>query len=337
MAESLKIIIPMAGFGTRMRPHTWSKPKPLVSVAGQAILGHVLDSFQSAPNVDRAEIVFVVGYLGEQVEEYMVSQHPELKAHFVEQQELLGQSHALAQAREYLKGPTLIVFVDTLIDADYSFLASEDADAVIWVKAVDDPRRFGVVDVGEDGFVKGLIEKPDSIENNLAVVGVYYFKKGEDLLATIDEQIANKVQTKNEFFLADAIDMMLKKGMRLRPKNVDLWLDAGLPETVLESNRHLLAKGSANSESANLGTGNTISDSVFIHPDAQIENSIIGPGVTISAGCVIKNSEISDSILEKNAKVENSKLRASIIGERCQVIDFNGQVNIGDDSQLSGF
>ena len=164
MPENLNIIIPMAGFGTRMRPHTWSKPKPLVSAAGQAILGHVLDGLQSAPNAEQAEIVFILGYLGEQVEKYMASQYPELKTHFVEQKELLGQSHALVQAREYLKGPTLIVFVDTLIDADYSFLADEDADAVIWVKAVDDPRRFGVVDVGADGFVQGLIEKPDSMD-----------------------------------------------------------------------------------------------------------------------------------------------------------------------------
>ncbi len=326
----------MAGFGTRMRPHTWSKPKPLVSVAGKAILGHVLDSFQSAPHAEQAEIVFIVGYLGEQVEAYMASQHPDIKAHFVEQRELLGQSHALAQARKYLEGPTLIVFVDTLIDADYSFLAKEDADAVIWVKAVDDPRRFGVVDVGDDGLVRGLIEKPDSMENNLAIVGIYYFKKGEDLLASIDEQIANHVQSKNEFFLADAIDMMLKKGLRLRAKNVEQWLDAGLPETVLESNRLLLAQGSANSGTVQLGVGNTISEAVFIHPDAQIEDSIIGAGVTISAGCVIKNSEISDSILEKDAKVENSKLKASIIGERCQVIDFEGQLYIGDDSRISG-
>ena len=336
MGEALKIIIPMAGFGTRMRPHTWSKPKPLVSVAGQAILGHVIDSFQSAPNAEEAEFVFILGYLGEQVKKYMAGQHPDLKAHYVEQEELLGQSHALAQAREYLKGPTLIVFVDTLIDADYSFLANEEADAVIWVKSVEDPRRFGVVDVGEDGFVKGLIEKPDSMENNLAVVGVYYFKKGEDLLAAIDEQIANHVQTKNEFFLADAIDMLLKKGMRLRPVNVDLWLDAGLPETVLESNRVLLTNGLDNGDAANLGEGNSIKGSVFIHPDAQIENSLIGPAVTISAGCVIKNSEISDSILEKDVRVENTKLKASIIGERCQVIDFVGQLNIGDDSKISG-
>jgi glucose-1-phosphate thymidylyltransferase len=335
MTENLKIVVPMAGFGKRMRPHTWSRPKPLVSAAGKPILEHVLDGLKTAPNADQAEMIFIVGYLGEKVENYMATEHPEIKAHFVEQKEMLGQSHAIAEAREYLHGPTLIVFVDTVIDADFSFLKDEDADAVIWVKEVEDPRRFGVVEVGENGLVKGLIEKPDSKDNNLAIVGIYYFKDGKQLLDAIDEQIENKVQTKNEYFLADAIDLMLKKDMKLRPKNVGLWLDAGLPETVLESNRTLLKKGQDNSETITEREGVIILPPVNIHPKAQISNSRIGPNVSVAADCQISNSQIEESVLERGAQVIDSRIQDSILGERSRVQGFSGSLNVGDDSQIS--
>jgi len=336
MSDSLNIIIPMAGFGTRLRPHTWSKPKPLVSVAGKPVLAHVLDSLKSAPNFEQSEITFILGYLGDQVKHYMAENYPQQKTHYVEQKELLGQSHAIAQAREHMHGPTLIIFVDTIIDADYSFLAEDEADSVIWVKEVEDPRRFGVVELGNDGWAKSLIEKPGTKENNLAIVGIYYFKRGEDLMQAIDEQISGKVQTKNEYFLADAISLMLQKGMTLRPKTVDLWLDAGLPETVLESNRSLLGSGHGNSTAGDAGVGNEIVEPVFIHPSAKVSDSKIGPHASIGADCRINKSQISDSVLEAGAKVSNSQLSASIIGERAKVENISGSLNIGDDSSASG-
>ncbi len=334
MTEKLNIVIPMAGFGTRLRPHTWSKPKPLVSAAGKAVLGHVLDSLQSAPNAEHAEITFILGYLGAQVEGFMAREYPQTKTHYVYQQELLGQSHAIAQAREFITGPTLILFVDTLVDADYAFLADEEADAVIWVKEVDDPRRFGVVELGADGWVNGLIEKPDSLDNNLAIVGIYYFKRGEDLMQAIDEQIAGKLQTKNEYFLADAIGLMIKQGLKLRAKEVDLWLDAGLPESVLESNRTLLGRGYDNPEQH--PAGNVIHSPVFIHPDAKVTDSEIGPHVTIAAGAVIASSTLMDAVIESGAEIHNSKLSDSIVGERAKVSEYSGSLNIGDDSEVSG-
>ncbi|MCH8068008.1 MAG: nucleotidyltransferase family protein [Candidatus Marinimicrobia bacterium] len=148
--DNLKIIIPMAGFGTRLRPHTWSKPKPLVSVAGKAVLGHVLDIFATVSDAEDTELVFIIGYLGEQIKNYMQVRHPEIKTHYIVQEEKRGQSHAIALAREFLQGPTLVAFVDTIIDTDLSILADEYAEAVIWVKEVEDPRRFGVVDADED-------------------------------------------------------------------------------------------------------------------------------------------------------------------------------------------
>ncbi len=336
MTEPLKIIIPMAGFGTRLRPHTWSRPKPLLSAAGDTILGHVLKLLQTAPGAERAEFVFIVGWLGQQVHDYMQAEHPKIHAHFVQQSELKGQSHAIAQAREYIKGPTLIIFVDTVVETDFSGLDKEEADAVAWVKAVEDPRRFGVADVDAGGRVRGLIEKPSDMKNNLAVVGIYYFKRGEDLLAAIDEQMQKGVLTKNEFFLADAIDMMLKKGLKMRVQVVEEWLDAGLPETVLETNRKLLEKGRDNSSEASKRPGVTIKPPVHIHPEAVVENSTLGPYVSIGRGSVVRNSTIEDAVIEREALIENCVLKASLIGERSHVSGVKGKVNVGDDSRVDG-
>ncbi|MEX1071210.1 MAG: sugar phosphate nucleotidyltransferase [Anaerolineales bacterium] len=336
MAEALKIIIPMAGFGTRLRPHTWSRPKPLLSAAGDTILGHVLKLLQTAPGAENAEFVFIVGYLGDQVQAYMQAEHPKLKAHFVEQKELLGQSHALAQAREYIHGPTLIIFVDTVVETDFSELDKEEADAVAWVKPVEDPRRFGVAEVDKDGLVRGLIEKPSDMKNNLAVVGIYYFKRGEDLMAAIDEQMQKGVRLKNEFFLADAIDIMLKKGTKMRTAIVDEWLDAGLPETVLETNRKLLEKGRDNSAEQGARKGVTIKPPVYVHPEATIENSTLGPYVSIGRGSVVRNSQIENTVIERDVQIENCTLAGSLIGERSQVRGVKGTVNVGDDSRVDG-
>lgn len=337
MAEPLKIIIPMAGFGTRLRPHTWSRPKPLLSAAGDTVLGHVLKLLQTAPGAEKAEFVFIVGYLGDQVQAYMKAEYPQVKAHFVQQTEMLGQSHAIAQAREFVTGPTLVIFVDTVVETDFSGLDKEEADAVAWVKPVEDPRRFGVAEVdAKTGFVRGLIEKPSDIKNNLAVVGIYYFKRGQDLMAAIDEQMEKGTRTKNEYFLADAIDIMLKKGAKMRTVIVDEWLDAGLPETVLETNRKLLGKGRDNSVEAGKRKGVTIKPPVHIHADATIENSTLGPFVSIGKGSVVRNSQIEDTVIERDVQIDDCRLSGSLIGERSRVSGVKGKINVGDDSQVTG-
>lgn len=334
--EPLKIIIAMAGFGTRMRPHTWSRPKPLISAAGDTVLGHMLQMTRNMPGSENAELIFIVGYLGDQVQKYVKAEYPQVKAHYVEQRELLGQSHALAQAREYLHGPTIVILGDTIIETDFSRLAKEEADALAWVKPVEDPRRFGVAAVDAQGWVTGLIEKPSDMKNNLAVVGIYYFRRGEDLLAAIDEQMEKGVVTKKEFYLADAIDIMLKKGLKMRTVVVDEWLDAGLPETVLETNRSLLDKGRDNSGEAGKRGGVIIKPPVHIHPSATVENSTLGPYVSVGRNCVVRNSTIEDAILEAEVTVEDSELRGSLLGERSLVRGVKGTVNVGDDSQVSG-
>jgi glucose-1-phosphate thymidylyltransferase len=333
--SGLKVVIPMAGLGRRLRPHTWSKPKQLVSVAGKTVLDYVLDSLSTLPADWDIELISIVGYLGDQIEEHLCAFYPNLKSHFIVQEDPLGQSHAIKLAEEHLDGPMLIVFADTLIQSDLSFLADEAAEAVAWVKPVPDPRRFGVAEIGENGWVKRLIEKPQDMTNNLAVVGFYYFKDGRALVSAIDEQIRRNLQLKGEFYLADAINIMLEKGLNMCTQRVDVWLDAGTPEALLETNRYLLEHGKDNSAEACLRPNVVIFPPVFIHPTAQLIGSIVGPNVSLGAGCVVENSIIRDSILEDEARATRVILEKSLVGRRAHLSRRAGIINAGDNTEVT--
>ena len=328
----MKIVIPMAGYGTRLRPHTWSKPKPLVTVAGKPVLGHVLDTFSSLPRID--EVVFVVGYLGDMVQAYVSQAYPHLTARYVEQHEMLGQSHAIWLAREGLHGPMLMVFVDTLIEVDLSTMSSEKAEAVAWVKETDDPRRFGVAEVGPDGWVRRLVEKPQDRSNNLAVVGFYYFQEADRLLAAIEEQMARKEHLGNEYYLADAINIMLAGKMKMRAQQVEVWQDCGKPETMLETNRYLLDHGRDNSAEASARQGVVIVPPVYVDPSAEVIHSVIGPHVSIGAGCSIRHSLIQDSIIDADSQIVDSTLSQSLIGRDARVLGRSRALNVGDSSEV---
>ena len=334
MTETLKIFIPMAGWGTRMRPHTWSKPKPLVSVAGKTSLEHLLDMFKSVPNPENVEYVFILGpFLGElQVPAFIKENYPHMKAHFVVQHEMKGQSHALWLAREHMHGPMIVCFSDTLMETDFSFLAQETADGVAWVMPVPDPRRFGVADVGADGWVTRFIEKPQSMDNNLVVVGCYYFQKSENLLAAIEDQMQRGLTFKGEYFLTDTITLMIGSGAKVRTERISSWLDTGTIDATLETNRILLERGAGND--SEIGTRPTVQivPPVFIHPSAEVSEAVIGPHVSIGANCVVRQAVVSDSIVEADTRLERTALTHSLIGRNCVV---EGQINPTEAAQLN--
>ena len=327
----MRLVLPMAGLGTRLRPHTWSKPKPLVPVAGKTVLGHFLDPVVALPDLD--ELILIVGYLGDQIREYMREHYPDLSVRYAVQEELSGQSHAIWLAREDLEGPTLIGFVDTLIETDFNIPSDE---AAIWVREVEDPRRFGVAEINAEALVQNLVEKPEHPESNLAVVGFYYFERFERLIAAIEEQLESGAKLKGEYFLADAINVMLEDGLNMRAMQVDAWNDCGTQEALLETNRYLLDHGRDNTEAALAGNGVVIEPPVFLDPSAQVSRTVIGPHVSIAADCVIENTSIRDSVVDAGTHLRDSKIRDSLIGRECHIADLNGSVNIGDASQARG-
>ena len=323
----MKIIIPLAGFGTRLRPHTYTRPKPLINVAGKAILGHILDKLV---DLDIDEIIFIVGWLGDQIEEYVDANYS-FAARYIEQRELKGQAHAINLARDYVEGPTLIIFVDTLFEADLTELERTAADGILYVKEVEDPRRFGVA-VVEKGHITRLIEKPDGFEHRLAVIGLYYVKDAAFLMECIAELLEKGIQTKGEYYLADAFQLMINRGARMEARTLDVWEDCGKPETVLHTNRYLLDNGRGHvAETEN----SIVIPPVYIADDAEVRNSIIGPYVTIAGGSKVANSIISDSIIDQSAVIQDAMLTGSLIGRHARVRGTFNSLNVGDSSQVS--
>ncbi len=323
----MRAIIPVAGIGTRLRPHTHTIPKALVQVAGKPILGHIID--QLVP-LGITDIVLVTGYMGERVKEYVAEAYPDLAACYVDQEERKGLGHAIFLTRECVDdGPSLIILGDTIVTADFQALVKRRATA-IGVKAVDDPRLFGVVEV-EGGVVKSLVEKPDLPPSNLAIVGLYLIQNTGVLMECLAEIVDRDIRTKGEYQLTDALKIMLERGERMEPFEVEGWHDCGRPETLLETNRFLLERaGNGAPEIA----GSVIIPPVSIDPSAVIENSILGPFVSIAAGSRVENSIVRDSIINSAAHVEMTLLANSLIGEGAVVRGHYQKLNVGDSSEI---
>jgi len=334
MKETLKIAIPMAGLGSRLRPHTWSKPKPLLQVAGKTVLAHLLDSFKTLPDPENVELIFIIGYLGDQVRTYMKEFFPHIKAHYVVQEKMLGQSQALWLAREYLHGPMIMVFSDTLAETDFSILGTTDLDGIAWVKRVADPRRFGVAEINPEGFVTRFIEKPTAMENNRVVIGLYYYSEAEKIMSAIQSQLEGGKTFKGEYFLTEATNIYLESGARMKTQEVDIWLDAGTPEAMLETNQYLLEHGRANQPGFPAEAKVIIHSPVSIHPEAIIKGSEIGPYASIGRGCRIENSRLSDVIIDDQSIILNSTLDNSLVGRNTLVDGVVGRLDIGDTSRV---
>lgn len=234
----MKVLVLTAGLGTRLRPHTFSRPKPLVSVAGKPMLAHILDTLLTLP-ID--ELIFITGYLGNQIEQFVKANY-NVPSRFIEQTQLLGQAHAIYLAREVLSGPTMVVFGDGIFAAELDKLSKAPQEGVIYVQEVEDPRRFGVA-VVEQGRIIRLVEKPTTPVSNLAVIGVYYVPEARRLIDAITEVMERNIQLKGEYYLADALQVMIDHGETFRTEPVSVWADCGTVAALLQTNRYLLDNG----------------------------------------------------------------------------------------------
>jgi glucose-1-phosphate thymidylyltransferase len=323
----LKAVILLAGLGTRLRPHTYSRPKPLVNVAGKPVLGHILDGMA---DLEFEEIIFIVGYLGDQIEKYVNEKYPHLKSRFVIQEEMRGQAHAIDLAKPYIDQDVLIIFGDTIWETDWTRLQRVNSDGLIYCHEVPDPRRFGVVTL-QDGFVTRFVEKPSTPISNLAVVGVYYFKAWQKLMQSIDDIITLNIQTKGEFYLADAMQRMIEQGAKLEAEPISVWEDCGTREAILFTNRYLLGK-----DGKNIGDSEAshIIPPVHIAKGVVVRRSIVGPNVSISEGAVIEDSILRDCIISEDAQVSSAMLEWSLIGSNARVRGAFEKLNVGDSSEI---
>jgi glucose-1-phosphate thymidylyltransferase len=330
----MKVIIPLAGFGTRMRPHTWSRPKPLLHLAGHTVIGHLLDRL--AP-VTTEEVVFVVGYKGDEIEAWIRNHYPHLDSHFVIQEEALGQAHAIWLCRGFLaEEEALVAFGDGIVDADYPAISDTTADGVCLVQEMEDPRKFGVVVTDEADRITAFIEKPKTAEHKLVIAGIYWFRHGRILRDALDTVIREERMTKGEYYLADAYQVLLEQGVPLAAKPCHNWLDAGNPENVLTANARLLSVGF---HSDDLIERSYLEDftalpPAYLHESAQVDGSVIGPYVSIAANVTIKNAIVRNAIIDEGAIIENCILDGALVGQRARVRGQGLQMFIGDDSSF---
>jgi glucose-1-phosphate thymidylyltransferase len=321
----MRAIIPVAGFGSRLRPHTYTLPKVLLNVAGKPILGHILDQIIRD---GFTEATLIVGYLGDQVCEYVRSNY-DIRVDFVEQEERKGLAHAIHIARHTISSdPILIILGDTIFDVDLKPVIAGKTTS-IGVKLVKDPRRFGIAEMS-DGVVTRLIEKPEHPTSNHAIVGLYWIPSPARLLDAIDTIMRNDIRTKGEFQLTDALETMRQGGERITTFSVDGWYDCGKPETLLATNRHLLDGAGAEYRIP----GVVIVPPVFIAPTATIADSVIGPYATIADGVQVSDSIIRNSIIGGEAKVHRALLENSIVGSNAFVAGSFKRINIGDSSEI---
>ncbi|MEO8193974.1 MAG: sugar phosphate nucleotidyltransferase [Gemmatimonadales bacterium] len=324
----MKVIIPLAGKGTRLRPHTHVTPKPMMRVAGKPVMSYVLDKLRDLGGIE--EIIYITGHLKEKVEEF-ARQSLDIPSVFIEQKVQDGTAGAIALARDRIDQPVLIIFVDTIFDADLSVVNSTDADGIIWTKEVEDYQRFGVVVTDEDGNMTQIVEKPKTPVSKRANIGLYHIRNWKLLFEGIDHVLASP-QNQGEYYLTDAFQYMIEKGARIKVIDVAGWYDAGKIDTMLETNETMLTKGRAR-RPASVGDS-TIVDPVYIEDGVTLSGSTIGPNVSIGKGSVIENSEITHSIVGNDARITKSRITRSLVGDGTILEGVNGEVTVGDHSEV---
>lgn len=324
----MKVIIPLAGKGSRLRPHTHLTPKPMLKVAGKPVMEYILEDLKKLGVVD--QVIYITGHLKEKVEEF-ARKTWDVPSVFIEQKVQDGTAGAVALARDYVDAPVLIIFVDTIFDADLSIVKNVDADGIIWVKTVEDYQRFGVVVTDKDSNMTQIVEKPKTPVSKRANIGLYYIKNWKLLYEGIDH-VLKQPKNQGEYFLTDAFQYMIDKGAKIRVVDVEGWYDAGKIETMLDTNRVMLTKGRARKPGD--VEGSTINDPVYVEEGVKIRNSTVGPNVSIGAGTTIEDSTVSHAIIGNQAKISKSALTNSLIGDEVVLIGVKGEVTVGDHSEV---
>ena len=305
----MKIIVPLAGKGTRLLPLTKRVPKPLVHVAGRPVMDYVMDT---VAGFDVEELIVITGHLKADVERY-IRAHYGVPARFVEQRTLDGTAGAINLARSWVDGPVMIIFVDTLFDADLNVIRTSDADGILWAKEVEDYQRFGVIVTDDKGYMRRIVEKPDTPVSRLANIGLYYVKDWSTLFDGIAHVLAQPAGKGGEYYLTDAFQYMVDHGRRLLTASVGGWYDCGKVDTLLETNEHLLRNGRGVTPAP--APGVVIHEPVRIEAGVSLVDSTIGPNVTIETGSMIAGSTLQHAILGRNVRVERSTVERSVIGD----------------------
>jgi glucose-1-phosphate thymidylyltransferase len=328
----MKAIIPVAGAGIRLRPLTYTQPKPLIPVAGKPILAFILDDLLAA-GVD--EFIFIIGYLGEKILHYIQEEYPDLRAEFVTQAERLGSAHAIWQAREHLQQTeeVIICFGDAIIDADITAFVSAP-QSTIAIRKVQDPRQFGTVEFDGEGRVRQLTEKPKIPKSNFVMVGLYKIREVPLLLEAIEFNITNNTRSIGEFPLTDALQRMLQRGVNFDTITVDNWFDCGRREILLETNANFLERPGFATDDPPPYDNSIIIHPVHIGAHCEIHNSIIGPHVTIGNNVVINNAIIKNSIIGNFAHLREIILQRSVVGNDASITGMRQSLNIGDNTEI---
>jgi glucose-1-phosphate thymidylyltransferase len=335
----MKIIIPMAGKGKRMRPHTLTVPKPLINIAGKPIVQRLVEDITKVCGEKVEEIAFIIGSdFGKEVEDNLIkiAESQGAKGTICYQEKALGTAHAIMCAKDSISGKTVVAFADTLFKAD--FVMDTNQEGVIWVQGIEDPSQFGVVKLNDAGVITDFVEKPSTFVSNLAIIGIYYFKDGDNLKKELQYLLDNNITEKGEFQLTNALENMKLKGIAFKPGKVTEWLDCGNKDATVYTNQRVLEfiKGTPELKGKNITKENAvIIEPCYIGDGVTIKNSIVGPHASIGAGCVITNTVISNSIIQANTKLNNTNVTNSMIGEGAQVNGKALDISMSDYTTIS--